>query len=113
MMLGNNIKNAMLNGMANYLESATSVVIDIYEADVMLVQLAMPSDIIKSVESGVITLNVADQALVSTTGHPDTAKVVVDGIVEIELTVGVDLLLDSPIIYTGGYFRITELSINI
>lgn len=113
MILANITKNAMLNGLANHLESAVSVVIDVYAANEVLVQLIMPSTIVKSVQNGIITLNVADQALVAKTGVPDKAKIMTDGILAIELTVGTDLLLDDTTIYKGGYFNITELAINI
>lgn len=113
MILGNGSKDAMLNGLAAFLEAATTVVIDIYAASEVLAQLVMPSTIVKSVQNGAITLNVAEQALVVKTGQPDTAKLVIDGVVEIELTVGVDLLLNDTTIYRGGYFKITALSINI
>lgn len=113
MILGNGSKGAMLNGLANYLESTATAVIDVYAGSEVLVQLIMPSNIVKSVQGGTITLNVAEQALVAKTGQPDKAKLVIDGVVEIELTVGVDLLLDDTTIYKGGYFKITELAINI
>ncbi len=113
MILGNEAKDAMLNGLAARLESAITSVIDIYAGSEVLVQLVMPSAIINSVQNGVITLNVADQALVVKTGQPDTARLVIDGVVDIELTVGTDLLLDDTTLYKGGYFKITELSINI
>lgn len=113
MLLGSAVKDAMLNGLAAYLESATTAVIDIYAGSDVLTQLVMPDAIVKSVQDGVITLNVAEQALVVKTGQPDTAKLVINGIVEIDLTVGIDLLLDDTTIYKGGYFKITELSINI
>lgn len=113
MLLGNGVKDAMLNGLASYLEAATNVVIDVYAADEVLTQLVMPVDIVKSVQNGVITFNAAEQAQVVKTGQPDIAKLVVDGSIEIELVVGVDLLLDDTTIYKGGYFKITEISINI
>ena len=113
MILSLSAKNAMLGGLASHLEAAASVVIDVCAGSDILVQLVMPSTIVKSVQNGVITLNVAEQALVSKTGQPDTAKIVVDGSVEIELTVGTDLLLDDTTLYAGGYFKITEISINI
>ena len=113
MILSTNAKNAMLNGLASHLESASSVVIDVYAGNEVLVQLLMPDVIVKSVQGGVITLNVAAQALVVKTGVPDKAKIIVDGVLAIELAVGTDLLLDDTTIYTGGYFKITELAINI
>lgn len=113
MLLGSAEKDAMLNGLADYLESATSVVIDIYAGNEVLVQLTMPNTIVKSVQNGAITLNVAEQALIAITGVPDKAKIMTDGSLSIELTVGTDLLLDDTTIYKGGYFKITELSINI
>lgn len=113
MILGNGSRDAMLNGLAAYLESATTVVIDIYAASDILVQLVMPSTIVKLVQNGVITLNVAEQALVVKTGQPSKAKIMADGVLAIELTVGTDLLLDDTTLYKGGFFKITELSINI
>lgn len=113
MILSLSAKNAMLSGLANHLELATSVVIDVYAGSEVLVQLVMPSTIVKSVQNGVMTLNVAEQALVSTTGQPSKAKIMVDGVLAIELTVGTDLLLDDTTLYKGGYFKITELAINI
>lgn len=113
MILSLSAKNAMLSGLANHLELATSVVFDVYAGSEVLVQLVMPSTIVKSVQNGVMTLNVAEQALVSTTGQPSKAKIMVDGVLAIELTVGTDLLLDDTTLYKGGYFKITELAINI
>lgn len=113
MILSVNAKNAMLNGLASHLESTATAVIDVYAGSEVLVQLIMPSNIVKSVQGSTITINVAEQALVAKTGQPDKAKLVIDGVVEIELTVGVDLLLDDTTIYKGGYFKITELVINI
>lgn len=113
MILSTNAKNAMLNGLASHLESASSVVIDVYAGNEVLVQLLMPDVIVKSVQGGVITLNVADQTLVVKTGVPDKANIIVDGVLAIELAVGTDLLLDDTTIYKGGYFKITELAINI
>lgn len=113
MILSVNVKNAMLNGLASYLESASSVVIDVYEGSEVLVQLFMPDVIVNSVQNGVITLNVAEQALVVKTGQPSKAKIMVNGVLAIELTVGTDLLLDDTTLYKGGFFKITELSINI
>ena len=113
MLLGSAAKDAMLSGLANHLESSASVVIDIYAGNEVLVQLIMPSNIVKSVQNGAITLNVAEQALIAITGVPNKAKIMTDGILAIELTVGTDLLLDDTTIYKGGYFKITELSISI
>lgn len=113
MIIADAAKNAMLNGLANYLESAASVVIDVHAGSDVLVQLVMPGNIVKSVQNGALTLNVAEQALIEKTGVPDKAKIMVDGVLAIELTVGADLLLDDTTIYKGGYFKITELAINI
>ncbi len=113
MILGNAAKDAMLSGLAAHLDAATTAVIDVYAGSDVLVQLVMPTTLVKSVQDGAITLNTAEQAQVIKTGQPDTAKLVIDGAVSIELTVGTDLILDDTTLYKGGYFRITELSINI
>ena len=114
MLLNTNIKNAMLQGIADALNIGTHSSISIYIGEVLAVELDMPKPIEKSIIDGVLTFNKPVEVLAIESGVP-TAAILRDasGADVATFEIGTELTLDKEKIYKGGYVGINSLTIAI
>lgn len=114
MILSNDAKNALLQGMANGLNVGDNAVLKIYIGDVAVVDFVMPNPIEQSVADGVLTFNVPEKVMATESGTPTSAKLFASDSTEFaEFIVGTDIILSRNEFYAGGYVALTGLTINI
>lgn len=112
MIFSTTVKNAMLNGLANRLNGGTAAV-SIRQGASELVSLPLANPIQSSIFGNKLTFAAIEQQLVVLSGTPDGAVITLNGATEIELVVGVDLILSKNTLQAGGYFKIDALSITL
>lgn len=112
MILSVSDKNAMLQGLADKLNAATTSLTVYIDVDVVAV-FTMPNPIQASITGGVLSFNLPAKVLASQSGVPTTAKLTNSAGSEITFDVGSEIALDKPEIYAGGYVSLTSLTITI
>lgn len=113
MLISNNDKDAMLQGLANKLNVGNDTKLTIYiDADIAAV-FDMPNPIEQSIINGVFSFNLPVKVLATKTGVPTTAKLANSAGSDITFNVGSEIVLNKPEIYTGGYVELTGLTITI
>lgn len=112
MILSVSDKNAMLQGLADKLNAATTS-LTIYIGLDAVVVFTMPNPIQASITGGVLSFNLPAKVLASQSGIPTTAKLTNSAGSEITFNVGSEIVLDKPEIYAGGYVSLTSLTITI
>lgn len=105
-------KNAMLQGLADKLNAATTSLTIYIGVDVVAV-FTMPNPIQASITGGVLSFNLPAKVLASQSGVPTTAKLTNAAGSDITFNVGSEIVLDKPEIYAGGYVSLTSLTITI
>lgn len=114
MILSNDAKNALLQGLASALNVGDNAKLLIYIDDVAVVNFIMPNPIQQSVANGVLTFNLPEKVLATESGTPTSAKLFSsDGTEFAEFTIGSDITLSRNEFYMGGYVSLTSLAINI
>lgn len=112
MILNTSDKNAMLQGLADKLNTATTSLTIYIGVDVVAV-FTMPNPIQSSITGGVLSFNLPAKVLASQSGVPTTAKLTNSAGSDITFNVGSEIVLDKPEIYAGGYVSLTSLTITI
>lgn len=112
MILSVSDKNAMLQGLADKLNDATTSLTIYIDVDAVAV-FAMPNPIQASITGGVLSFDLPARVLASQSGIPTTAKLTNSAGSEIIFNVGSEIVLDKPEIYAGGYVSLTSLTITI
>lgn len=112
MIFSNSAKNAMLNNLATRLNGGTAA-ISIKQGVSELVLLPLSSPMQSSIVANKLTFAPIEQQLVMLSGEPDKAVITLNGVAQVELIVGVDLILSKPTLQAGGYFKINDLAITI
>lgn len=112
MILSVSDKNAMLQGLADKLNTATTNLTIYIGVDVVAV-FTMPNPIQASITGGVLSFNLPARVLASQSGVPTTAKLTNSAGSDITFNVGSEIVLDKPEIYAGGYVSLTSLTITI
>lgn len=113
MILSIDDKSAMLQGLADRLNTGTDTVLTVYIGAVSTAIFDMPNPIEASIADGVITFNLPPKALATKSGVPTTATLTNSAGSEITFNVGSEIVLDKPEIYAGGYVSLTSLTITI
>ncbi|WP_131667368.1 hypothetical protein [Psychrobacter pygoscelis] len=114
MMLTDDAKNAMLQGLADKLNEGANASLVIYADDDAVATFEMPNPIDDSITSGKLTFNLPKQVLATASATPTTAKLFNGNSIEVALlTIGTDMILDNSAVYKGGYVSITSLTIQI
>ncbi len=113
MIISNNDKDAMLQGLVDKLNVGNDTKLTIYiDADVAAV-FDMPNPIEQSITNGVFTFNLPVKVLATKTGVPTNAKLTNSAGSDITFNVGSEIVLDKLEIYAGGYVSLTSLTITI
>lgn len=106
-------KNAMLQGLANKLNTGSNSVLSIYVGAILAVELTLTNPVQLSVAGGVLTFNVPPQALAIASGIPTEAKIL-DASGALMVTLPASLItLDKDKIYQGGYVGIQSIKFSI
>lgn len=114
MILTNDAKNAMLQGLADKLNEGANASLVVYAGSDSVATFEMPNPIDASITGGKLTFSLPEQALATASATPTTAKIFNGSGTEIALlTIGTDMILDSSAVYAGGYVSITSLTIKI
>ena len=114
MILSNNAKNSMLQGLSNILNIGANSKLTIYVGADIAATLIMPNPIEQSITNGVLTFNLPPKVLATLSGVPTTAKLTnsADALIA-EFEVGTEVVFDKPSVYAGGFVSLTRLVINI
>lgn len=114
MILSDLAKNAMLQSIANMLNTGTNATLSIYIGTTLAVELAMKNPVEASVSNGILTFNTPFEAVAIESGVPTGAKLRDSaGILIADFDVGTELTLDKDKIYMGGYVGLSSLAISI
>lgn len=114
MILSDNAKDSMLQGLANALNVGANASLIIYINEDEGAVFEMPNPIEQSIVKGVFSFSLPQKVLAVSSGAPTSAKLIsAAGVIFAEFTVGNDIALDKPTFYLGGYVSITSLKITI
>lgn len=113
MLISNNDKDAMLQGLADKLNVGSDTKLTIYIDTDTAAIFDMPNPIEQSIANGVFSFNLPGNVLATLSGVPTTAKLTNSAGSDITFDVGTEIVLDKPEIYAGGYVSLTGLTITI
>lgn len=114
MILSDDAKNAMLQGLADTLNIGANSKLTIYIGTDAAAILIMPNPIEQSIANGVLSFNLPDKVLATLSGTPTTARLTdSSGALIAEFEVGTEVVFDKPSVYAGGFVSLTSLVINI
>lgn len=113
MLLTDDGKNAMLQGLADKLNAGTNSVLSVYIDTTLAVELTLANPVELSITGGVLTFNVPPQALAIASGVPTTAKIsTASGLLLAEFDASL-ITLDKDKIYQGGYVGVQSIQFSI
>lgn len=113
MVLTDDAKNAMLQGLANKLNIGTNSVLSVYVGATLAVELTLTNPVELSIIGGVLTFNVPPQALAIASGVPTEARIL-DASGALMATLPASLItLDKDKIYQGGYVGVTSIRFSV
>lgn len=114
MILSNDAKNAMLQGLAATLNTGTNATLSIFVGSTLAVEIAMQNPVEASITGGVLTFKVPPEAIAIVSGVPTSAQLKISsGVLVAEFDVSTELILDKDKIYMGGYVGLSSLAISI
>ena len=114
MILSDDAKNAMLQGLVDTLNIGANSKLTIYIDTDAAASLTMPNPIEQSIADGVLSFNLPQKVLATLSGTPTTARLTdSSGALIAEFEVGTEVVFDKPSIYAGGFVSLTSLVINI
>lgn len=113
MQLSDKAKNAMLQGLADRLNTGTNSVLSVYVDTVLAVEIALTNPVHLSVTGGVLTFNVPPEAIAIASGVPTHAKILDASGALIADYAAAELVLNKDKIYQGGYVGILSLTVRI
>lgn len=113
MIISNNDKDAMLQGLADKLNVGNDTKLAVYVDTDTAAIFDMPNPIEQSIANGFFSFNLPVKVLATLSGVPTTAKLTNSAGSDITFNVGSEIVLDKPEIYAGGYVSLTSLTITI
>lgn len=113
MVLTDDAKNAMLQGLANKLNAGSNSLLSVYVGATLAVELVLTNPVELSITGGVLTFNVPPQALAVASGVPTEVKILdASGFLMVTLPASL-ITLDKDKIYQGGYVGVTSIRFSI
>lgn len=113
MVLSNDAKNAMLQGLATKLNAGSGSKLSIYVDAVMAVEITLLAPVEASITGAVLTLNKPPDAIAIASGVPTSAQIL-DGSGALLATLdAAEFTIDKDKIYMGGYVGVTTMTIRI
>lgn len=113
MVLSDIAKNAMLQGLADTLNTGINSVLSIYVDATLAVEIALTNPIELSITGGVLTFKTPPEAIAIASGVPTSAKLLDASGTLVATYTGAELVLNKDKIYQGGYVGIQSLKIRI
>ena len=114
MVLTDDAKNAMLQGLAETLNVGTNALFSIYIDTTLAAEIALTNPVQFSITGGVLIFKTPPEALAVASGVPTSAELKDDsGVLIAEFDVASEILLNKDKIYQGGYVGIQSLKISI
>jgi hypothetical protein len=113
MILSDDAKNSMLQGLADKLNVGTNSVLSIYVDTTLAVELTLANPVELSITGGVLTFKAPPEALAIASGIPTSAQLLdASGALVAEYTAA-EIVLNKDKIYQGGYVGIIGLKVRI
>ena len=113
MVLSDDAKNAMLQGLADKLNAGSNSKLSIYVDATLAVEITLLSPVEASVTGAVLTLNKPPDAIAIASGVPTSAQIL-DGSGTLLATLDpTEFSIDKDKIYMGGYVGVTTMTIGI
>ncbi|MBA2057323.1 hypothetical protein H0262_05435 [Psychrobacter cryohalolentis] len=113
MILGDDAKNAMLQGLANKLNVGANAKLDIYVGVDVAVELIMTNPIELGITAGVMTFKTPPEVLAAVSGIPTSAKLLDSTGAVVATYAASEITLTKDKIYQGGYVGIQSLKVRI
>jgi len=114
MILSDDAKNAMLQGLASTLNTGTNATLSIFIGGTLAAEIAMQNPVETSITGGTLAFKVPPDAIAVASGVPTSAQLKSSaGTLVAEFDVGTELTLDKEQIYMGGYVGLSSLVISI
>lgn len=113
MILTDDAKNAMLQGLADLLNAGNGSVLSLYVDTTLAVELTMENPIEFSIAGGVMTFNKPADALAVASGVPTSAQLLDSSGAIVASYTADEILINKPTIYQGGYVGIDSLKVSI
>lgn len=113
MVLSDDAKNAMLQGLADVLNVGANAVLSIYIDTVLAVELTLTNPVELDITAGVLTFKTPPEVLATASGVPTHAKLLgASGALIADYTAA-EIVLNKDKIYQGGYVGIIGLKVRI
>lgn len=113
MILSNDAKNAMLQGLANTLNVGTNSVLSVYIETTLAAEIALTNPIELDITAGVMTFKTPPETIAIASGMPTSAKLLNSSGAVIATYTAEEVQLNKEKIYQGGYVGILSLKIRI
>lgn len=113
MILSDDAKNAMLQGLADVLNVGTNSVLSIYIETTLAAELALTNPIELDITAGVMTFKTPPETIAIASGTPTSAKLLNSSGAVIATYTAEEVQLNKEKIYQGGYVGILSLKIRI
>lgn len=113
MVLSNDAKNAMLQGLANTLNVGTNSVLSIYIETTLAAELALTNPVELDITAGVMTFKTPPETIAIASGIPTSAKLLNSSGAVIATYTAEEVQLNKEKIYQGGYVGILSLKVRI
>lgn len=113
MNLTDDAKNAMLQGLADILNTGSNAALSIYIDTTLAVELTLTNPVQLDITAGVMTFKVPPEAIAIASGIPTSAKLLnASGEILIDYTAD-EIILNKDKIYQGGYVGVSSLKVRI
>lgn len=113
MVLTDDAKNAMLQGLANKLNTGSGSKLSIYVGAVLAVEITLLAPVEASITGAVLTLNKPPDAIAIASGVPTSAQILDASGVLLAMLDATEFTIDKDKIYMGGYVGITTMTIGV
>lgn len=113
MLISNNDKDAMLQGLSDKLNVGSDTKLTIYIGADIAAVFDMPNPIEQTIANGVFSFNLPENVLATLSGVPTTAKLTNSAGSDVTFDIGTEIVLDKPSVYAGGYVSLAGLTITI
>jgi len=113
MVLTDDAKNAMLQGLADKLNASTGSKLSIYVDAVLAAEITLANPVESSITGAVLTLNKPPDAIAIASGVPTSAQVLDASGVLIATLDATEFTIDKDKIYMGGYVGVTTMTIGV
>lgn len=113
MILSDDAKNAMLQGLADTLNDGANSALSIYIEETLAAEIALTNPVELDITAGVMTFKTPPETIAIASGMPTSAKLLNSSGAVIATYTAEEVQLNKERIYQGGYVGILSLKIRI